>query len=119
MRQMLRAKIHQAVVTGAELNYEGSITIDQKLMEAAGMLPYEKVMILNLSNGSRAETYVIQGRRDSGEIIMNGAIARLVQIGDKIIILSFIGLEEQEAAHWKPTVVLVDNKNRAIRIIKD
>ncbi len=119
MRHMLRAKIHQAVVTGAELNYDGSITIDQKLMEAAGMIQYEKVMILNLSNGARAETYIIQGRRDSGEIIMNGAIARLVHVGDKIIILSFIGLEEHEAVHWKPNVVLVDEKNHVVRTVKD
>ena len=89
LRNMLRAKIHRARVTGADLNYEGSITIDETLMEAAGILPYEKVQVLNLSNGARAETYVIKGKRDSGEIIMNGAIARLALVDDLVIILSY------------------------------
>jgi aspartate 1-decarboxylase len=114
---MLRSKIHRAMVTGAELNYEGSISIDQTLMEAAGIMPYEKVMILNLSNGSRAETYAIQGKRDSGEIVMNGAIARLVQVGDLVIILTFASMEDTEAEKWKPTVVLVDEKNRIVQVI--
>lgn len=114
--QMLKSKIHRAVVTGADLNYEGSIGIDMTLIEAAKMLPYEKVLILNLSNGARAETYIIKGKRDSGEIIMNGAIARLVQPGDQIIILSFIAMEEKEAVHWKPTVVFVNDKNQIVKI---
>jgi aspartate 1-decarboxylase len=118
MRQMLHGKIHRAVVTGADLNYEGSIIIDQTLMESAGILVYEKVLILNLSNGARAETYVIQGKRDSGEIVMNGAIARLVQVGDKIIILSFVNVEEKEISNWKPTVVIVDEKNKILQIKK-
>lgn len=114
--QMLKAKIHRAVVTGADLNYEGSISIDLTLIETAKMLPFEKVLILNLSNGARAETYIIEGKRDSGDIIMNGAIARLVQTGDQIIILSFATMDEKEAANWKPMIVLVDEKNRVVRI---
>lgn len=116
-RQMLHSKIHRALVTGADLNYEGSISIDQTLLEASGILPYEKVLILNLSNGARAETYAIQGKKDSGEIVMNGAIARLVQVGDYIIIMSFANMEESRAAQWTPIVVLVDGKNRIAEII--
>jgi aspartate 1-decarboxylase len=110
-RHMLRSKIHRAKVTGSDLNYEGSITIDRTLMDAAGIIQYEKVMILNLSNGLRAETYAIHGKRDSGEIVMNGAIARLAQVGDLIIILTFTSMEEKEAEKWKPAIILVDDKN--------
>jgi aspartate 1-decarboxylase len=113
-RQMLRSKIHRAVVTGADLNYEGSISIDQTLLEASGILPYEKVLILNLANGARAETYAIPGKRNSGEIVMNGAIARLVQVGDPVIIMTFGEIEESLAADWMPTVVLVDGNNKIL-----
>ncbi len=116
LRNMLRAKIHRARVTGADLNYEGSITIDETLMEAAGILPYEKVQVLNLSNGTRAETYVIKGKRDSGEIIMNGAIARLALVDDLVIILSYCFVEEKLAKEIVPTIVLVDENNRIIKI---
>ena len=114
-RHMLRAKIHRATVTGADLNYEGSITIDETLMEKTGILPYEKVDILNLSNGARAETYVIKGKKDNGEIIMNGAIARLVQIGDQIIILSYTTMEEEHALTFEPIIIIVDEQNRILR----
>jgi len=113
-RYMLRSKIHRAKVTGTDFEYEGSITIDKTIMNAAGIIQYEKVMILNLSNGIRAETYALDGKKDSGEIVMNGAIARLAQVGDLIIILTFTDVDDQEAGHWKPTVVLVDEKNRII-----
>ena len=113
--EVLRAKIHRARVTAADLNYEGSITIDETLMDAAGFLPYEKVQILNLSNGTRAETYVIKGQRDSGEIVLNGAIARLAQVGDFIIILSYGWVEESRARMITPVVVLVDENNRIVQ----
>jgi len=116
IRRMLRAKIHRAHVTGADLNYEGSITIDRTLMEAADILPNERVLILNVSNGSRSETYAIPGERDSGSIVMNGAIARMVQVGDFIIVLSFVDVDEKEAERLKPNVVLVDEKNRIIQV---
>ena len=109
---MLKGKIHDARVTEANLNYEGSITIDAALMEAAGFLPYEKVHVLNISNGARAETYVITGKRESGDIVMNGAIARMAQVGDRVIILAYCQMEEKTARKWRPVVVLVDKKNR-------
>jgi len=111
-RQVLRAKIHRATVTGADLNYEGSLTVDRDLLDASGILVHEKVHVVNLNNGSRAETYVIPGRRGSGEIIMNGAIARLAQIGDLVIILSYGFAEEEDARKCRPTIVTVDAKNR-------
>ncbi|MBN2029121.1 aspartate 1-decarboxylase [bacterium] len=112
--QLLRAKIHRARVTDANLNYEGSLTIDETLMEAAGIYTNEKVQVVNISNGSRAETYVITGKRDSGEIVMNGAIARLAQIGDLIIILSYGLVDESEVNKCKPTTIVVDKNNRII-----
>jgi aspartate 1-decarboxylase len=115
LREMLCSKIHRARVTGADLNYEGSITIDEYLMEVTGILPYEKVQVLNLSNGARAETYVISGKRNSGEIILNGAIARMVQLGDLIIVLSYCFVNNDEAKKIKPKIVIVDEKNRVIK----
>jgi aspartate 1-decarboxylase len=114
---MLRAKIHRARVTDANLNYEGSLTIDETLMEAAGIIANEKVQVVNITNGTRAETYVIKGKRDSGEIVMNGAIARLAQIGDLVIILSYGLLEESEAKKMKSTTIVVDENNRIIKKI--
>ena len=111
-REMLRAKIQRLRVTSTDLNYEGSITIDEALMEAADILPYEKVQVLNINNGARAETYVIKGKRDSGEIIMNGAIARLVQKDDPLIIIAYCLVEEKDAPDAKPIIVLVDDDNR-------
>lgn len=116
LRHMLLSKIHRARVTAADLNYEGSISIDQTLMEAAGILPYERVQILNISNGERAETYAIKGKKDSGEIVMNGAIARLAQVGDLVIILSYGFVDEGKSTTIMPVVVLVDENNRIIRV---
>ena len=118
LRTMLKAKIHNARVTEADLNYEGSITIDQTLMEASGILPYEKVQVLNISNGTRAETYVITGKKDNGDIIMNGAIARMAQVGDRVIILSYGQVEEKFARNVHPIIVLVDDANRITEIRK-
>jgi aspartate 1-decarboxylase len=112
---ILKSKIHRARVTGADLNYEGSISIDEALMEAANLLPNEQVHVLNLSNGSRAETYVIRGIRNSGEITLNGAIARLVQAGDFVIILSYAWMPENEARRFQPIVVHVDLENRPVK----
>ena len=114
-RQMFKSKIHRAVITDANLNYEGSITIDKTLMDAADIYPYERVQIVNLYNGSRAETYVIEGEADSGVICMNGAIARLAQKGDLVIIISYILVSDETAKKLKPIVVNVDSQNKIVR----
>jgi len=115
MRHMLLAKIHRARVTSADLHYEGSITIDETLMNAVGMIPYERVQVLNISNGARAETYAIPGPRDQGDIIMNGAIARMAQVGDLVIVLSYGYVEETEARALKPKIIVLDEKNRILK----
>ena len=119
MRMMLVGKIHRATVTDADLNYEGSITIDEDLMEKANIYENEKVWVWNIDNGNRFETYAIKGERGSGIICLNGAAARRVNVGDKIIIASFAMMDEEEAKSYKPTVVLVDEKNRIIRVKKE
>jgi aspartate 1-decarboxylase len=110
--QMCRAKIHRATVTEANLEYEGSITIDESLIEAAGFFEYEKVHVFNLNNGNRFETYVIRGERDSGTICLNGAAARLGSKGDRLIILSYSLIPQESAKSHKPRIVHVDNTNR-------
>ena len=114
--QMLKGKIHRAVVVQAELNYVGSITVDPELMEAAGMLEYEKVQVVDVENGNRFETYTIEGERGSGMICLNGAAARMVQTGDHIIIMSYCDMTPEEAKSHKPKVVFVDEKNRIRRV---
>jgi aspartate 1-decarboxylase len=111
---MLRSKIHRATITQAELDYEGSITIDQKLIEAAGMLPYEQVMISNLNNGERFETYIIPGKKGSGTVCLNGPTARKGMVGDKIIIFCYELYNEEELKKHKPIVIKVNEKNRMI-----
>ena len=111
-RNMLKSKIHRATVTDADLNYDGSITVDESLMEAANLLPHEQVHVWNVNNGERFQTYVIPGARNSGTICVNGSAARRVHHGDLIIIASFSGMEEEEARRHVPSVVLVDAKNR-------
>ncbi|ANS74829.1 L-aspartate 1-decarboxylase [Paenibacillus yonginensis] len=111
-RTMMKSKIHRATVTEANLNYVGSITIDEDLMEAADLLENEKVQIVNNNNGARLETYVIPGPRGSGVICLNGAAARLVQPGDTVIIISYAQLDSAELKYHKPTVVFVDENNR-------
>jgi aspartate 1-decarboxylase len=113
-RLMLKSKIHRVVVTGADLHYEGSIAIDETLMEAADLLPNEQVHVLNLANGSRSETYVIRGRRNSGEVVLNGALARLAQVGDPVIILSYTWMDSETAGRFEPVVVRVNDKNEII-----
>lgn len=109
--EMLKAKIHRATVTQAELDYVGSITVDIGLLEASGILEYEKVQIVDINNGSRFETYTIAGERDSGVICLNGAAARCVSTGDKIIIMAYCTLTPEEAKTHTPKVVFVDEKN--------
>lgn len=113
--EVLKSKIHKASITGANLNYIGSITIDEDLMDAANLIENEKVHVLNLNNGERLVTYVIKGERGSGEICLNGAAARKVIIGDVIIIMSFAMLDFQEAKSFKPTIIFPDtNTNKLI-----
>ncbi len=114
MRTMLKSKIHRARVTQCNIDYEGSITIDKDLMEAADLLQFEKVDILNINNSARFHTYVIEGQRGSGEICLNGAAARLVAKGDIVIILSYHAVAEDEAATYSPRLVYVDSQNRII-----
>lgn len=109
---MLKGKIHRAKVTQAELDYVGSITIDCKLMESAGILEYEKVQVVDVENGNRFETYTIAGEEDSGMICLNGAAARQVQVGDHVIIMSYCDMTIEEAKEHKPYVVFVDEENR-------
>jgi len=116
-RAILKSKIHRARVTEANLNYEGSITIDKALMEAANIANFEKVSIWNIENGERFETYAVEGERDSGEICLNGAAARLVHVGDRVIIASFCELEEHEIAKHNPKLVLVDESTNRIKAI--
>ena len=116
MRTMLKSKIHRACVTGLNIDYEGSITIDKKLMVEADILPYEQVQVLNLNNGARFTTYVIEGTRDSGRICLNGASARLAQKGDIILILAYCQVEDSEANNFLPRLVYVDAKNRIVEI---
>lgn len=115
-RHMMKSKIHRATVTEANLNYVGSITIDENLMEAADLLENEKVQIVDNNNGSRLETYVIPGPRGSGVICLNGAAARLVHPGDTVIIISYAMLSDEELKNHKPTVVFVDEDNRTIKL---
>jgi aspartate 1-decarboxylase len=112
-RIMLKSKIHRATLTGSNLNYEGSITIDADLMEKADLLPGEQVHVLDINNGARFITYVIGGDRGSGDILLNGAAARLGQIGDKVIILSYGQLPTQEAEKFEAAVVFVDENNKS------
>ncbi len=114
MRTMLKSKIHRATVTRANLHYEGSITIDRELMEAADLLPYEQVHVLDIDNGSRLETYVIEGERGSGVIGINGAAARLVNEGDKVIIVSYDTVSEADAVNTVPKLVYVDSRNAIV-----
>jgi len=113
---MLKSKIHRARITGLSLEYEGSITIDSKLMSEAGMLPYQQVEVLNLNNGARFVTYAIEGDENSGQVCLNGAAARLAKKGDIVIILAYCQLEADEAATFIPRLVYVDSKNRIIEV---
>lgn len=113
--EILKSKIHQVTVTEANLNYIGSVTIDEDLMDASGIIENEKVQVLDINNGERLETYVIKGKRGSGEICMNGPAARKVAVGDVIIIMSFASLDFEEAKSFRPSIVFPDtNTNKLI-----
>jgi len=114
MRKMCKSKIHRVTVTECDLNYEGSITIDADLLEAADIVPYEQVTVANLSNGERFETYAIEGPRHSGVVCVNGAAARLASRGDPLIIISSVYLDEKACRDYKPKVVKVDARNRPL-----
>lgn len=111
---LCKSKIYEATVTETKLHYEGSITIDEKLMQKAGILPYEKVQVLNLNSGSRLETFAIKGKKDSGVVCLNGAAAKLNNVGDKVLIIAYVAADEKEANKIKPKLVKVDKKNRAV-----
>ena len=113
-RTMMKGKIHRATVTDANLAYEGSITLDPVLMELADILPHEQVHVYDVDNGNRLVTYAIEGRPGSGDVCLNGAAARLVSIGDRVIVVSYAEVEEAEARAWTPKVVRVDERNRPL-----
>jgi aspartate 1-decarboxylase len=115
-RTLLGGKIHRARVTAADVNYVGSITIDMALAEAAGMMAYERVQVVDVDNGARLETYVMPGPGGSGVIQLNGAAAHLVSVGDRVIVMSYVVLDESEARHWEPRVVLVDDQNGIVGV---
>ena len=115
-RFMLKSKIHRATVTDADLHYEGSISIDEKLMEEASIVPYEKVAIYDVDNGERFSTYAIKGKRNSGTICLNGAAARKVAKGDLIIIATYVMVEDKETNKWTPKCVFVDSKNKIKKV---
>ena len=115
LRTMCKSKIHRATVTGADLNYIGSITIDPELREAADLLEYEQVSVVNVNNGARFETYVIPGEPGKGEICLNGAAARMVHPGDKVIVISYAQYDEAEMESYRPVFIFVDEQNRISR----
>lgn len=115
---MLKGKIHRATVVQAEIDYVGSITIDEELMEAGGILEYERVQVVDVNNGNRLETYVIAGERGSGMICLNGAAAKLVEVGDKVIIMCYAQMTAEEFKDNPPRVVFVDDNNRINRITR-
>ena len=114
LRTMMFAKIHRATVTDAVLDYEGSLSIDEHLLELSGIRPYEQIAVLNINNGQRFETYAIKAPRHSGLMQVNGAAARLAQRGDLIIVITYAQMTAEEATDWQPTVVHVDNQNRPV-----
>jgi len=119
MRVMLKSKIHRATVTGANVNYEGSITLDPLLMEAADILPFEQVHVLDVDNGARLVTYAIQGTPGAGEVVLNGAAARLVREGDTVIVITYKDVPEEQARDHKPSLVYVDAGNRILRVAQE
>ena len=114
--EMLEGKIHRATVTQAELNYVGSITVDEALLEASGIREYQKVQVVNINNGQRLETYTIAGEKDSGIIRLNGAAARLCSKGDMVIIMAYASYNEKDLENYRPKVVFVDDKNKISKI---
>ena len=119
MRTMLKSKIHRAHVTGADVGYEGSITLDPVLMDAADILPFEQVHVLDITNGARLQTYAIEGRRGSGEVVINGAAARMIGEGDLVIVLTYHTVSEEDARSLRPRLVYVDGANRIKRVASE
>jgi aspartate 1-decarboxylase len=115
-RTMMKSKVHRATVTGSDLHYVGSITLDPDLLEAADILEHELVHVLDIDNGARLETYTIAGERGSGEVTVNGAAARLVHSGDRVIVVSYAEYDATELEHYEPKVVQVDAQNRIVRV---
>lgn len=115
---MFKSKIHRATVTDSDLNYQGSITIDEELLERADILPYERVQVVNCNNGARLETYVMPGERGKGDICLNGAAARLAHPGDIVIIISYATMSEEELKEYEPIVVHVDEANRPVASVE-
>jgi aspartate 1-decarboxylase len=115
---LIKSKIHRATVTEANLNYMGSITIDRDLMDAAGMIPHEKVQVLDFNNGARLETYIIAGERGSGVICLNGPSAHLITPGDMVVIIAYTIMTPTEADEWQPTVVFVDGENKTTSVVR-
>jgi aspartate 1-decarboxylase len=118
-RTMMKAKLHRATVTEANLNYIGSITIDEDLLDLVDMLPNEKVQIVDNNNGARLETYIIPGPRGSGVICLNGAAARMVHVGDTIIIISYAMMTDEEARKHKPRIAFLDNNNKPVNTVQE
>ena len=116
---MLKGKIHRATVTEANLNYMGSLTLDENLMDAAGLIEYEKIQVLDITNGSRIETYIIRGKRGSGQVCINGAAAHLIQTGDLVIIVSYCQLSDKESLYHQPKIVHVDADNRVLSTVTE
>jgi len=114
-RKMCKSKIHRGTITGADLQYEGSLTLDRDLMDAADLEAYEQVQVVNVNTGSRLETYVIEGERGSGTIQLNGAAARMGAVGDPVIVMSYADYDESELAAFTPRIVFVDDRNRVIK----
>jgi len=114
LRTMLKSKIHRATLTGTELNYTGSITLDLDLLEAADILPGEQVQVLNINTGARLMTYAIEGKRGSGTVLLNGPAARLAQTGDEVMVLSYVQVADEEVKKLQPKIIHVDQKNQIV-----
>lgn len=114
---LLKSKLHLAAVTGSDLHYHGSLTIDPDLMDAVGLFPYEAILIANVSTGHRAQTYALPGVRGAGQIELNGAMARLGAVGDRLIVMSFAQMEPSEAEGHRPRVVALDDRNRVVEVL--
>ncbi|NMA43334.1 MAG: aspartate 1-decarboxylase [Oligosphaeraceae bacterium] len=114
--QLLKSKLHRALLTACDMNYEGSLAIDRDLLDAAGILPYEKILVVNQTNGQRLETYAIEAARGGAEFCLNGAAARLGMPGDMITVMSFALVEQSEAVNWKPRVVVLSENNRSLTV---
>ncbi len=115
-KTFLQAKVHRVIVTGADPDYEGSLTLDENLMEAAGLLPWQRVEVYNVTRGTRLATYLIPGPRGAGDCCANGAAAHLVRPGDRVIVAAYVDLEDEEARDWQPTIVLVKGTNTEVEV---